>query len=584
MEIRRLFSSPVFADKEQTRQAWVLHFTLWSLLLVIDSQFFVIYFILPQYWPRWLASLLAINFTLPLLLQLNRRGRTRLASVLLLLTLWMMATGMALTAGGIHAPAVLAYVVDVLIAGLLFGEKGGVIMGVISCLTGLGFVLLETTGHLPASRVTPTAMSLWWSLTLYLELVVIFQFLANRSIKAGLKEAQQELHGRRQAEMALSESEQRYREVFETTSDLITLTDVTVDGQFLLNHCNPACEKVFGIPAAEVAGKPYAELLPPEQAKQIIARLQLCVTERSPISHENSFHFRGQNFYFYSTLIPVKDAAGRISRIVGVAHNITERKQAETALRQSRDELETRVVERTAELQRVNKELEAFSFSVSHDLRRPLRTVVGFTDLLMSTHASDLPGEAKEFLAAIKDGAMQMNQLIEDLLRLSRIDRQTLAPRTVDLAALARNTIEELRTEQQGRQMDIRVADLPDCKGDPALLRQVFINLLSNAMKFTGERPVALIEVGFKMEGGKTIYFVRDNGAGFDMRFADKLFGVFQRLHSSEKFAGTGVGLSIVQRIIRRHSGTIWAESAVDQGATFYFTLPGAEQKPQQAG
>ncbi len=214
MRIRRLFSSPVFADEEQTRRAWVLHFTLWSILLVIDSQFYVAFFIMPQHWARWLASLLTINFMLPPLLLLNRRGHTRLAGILLVVTLWVQATVSALTAGGIQAPAILAFVVDVLIAGLLFGEIGGVIMGIISCLTGLGFVLLETTGHLPANRVTPTAMSLWVNLTLFLEFIVIFQFLANHSIKAGLKQAMQELHRRRQTEIALSESERRYREVY----------------------------------------------------------------------------------------------------------------------------------------------------------------------------------------------------------------------------------------------------------------------------------------------------------------------------------------------------------------------------------
>ncbi len=336
--------------------------------------------------------------------------------------------------------------------------------------------------------------------------------------------------------------------------------------------------------SADIAGKPYSEFFAPEQVQRITANLERCVGQKSPISYERSFYFRGQGlFHFYTTLIPIKNAEGRICRIVRVSHNITERKQAEMALRQSRDELEVRVQERTAELQRVNKELESFSFSVSHDLRRPLRTMAGFADLLTSAHAGDLSGEAQELLAGIKESALRMNQLIDDLLNLSQIDRQPLVPRSVNLTALARKTIEDLWAEQQNREMDIRVADLPECMGDPALLQQVFVNLLSNAMKFTGNRPVALIEAGFKTEGTKTIYYVRDNGVGFDMRYAGNLFGVFQRMHSSEKFAGTGVGLSIVQRIIHRHGGKIWAESAVDQGATFYFTLPGPGQKPPQA-
>jgi light-regulated signal transduction histidine kinase (bacteriophytochrome) len=232
------------------------------------------------------------------------------------------------------------------------------------------------------------------------------------------------------------------------------------------------------------------------------------------------------------------------------------------------------VRERTAELRQVNQELEAFSYSVSHDLRRPLRAVTGFTDILMSSHAGDLSQDARKLLTMTRDSALQMGQMVEALLSLSRIERQPLAPRPVNLTALVRQTLTELQAEQPDRNMEIRVADLPGCMGDPALLRQVLVNLLSNAMKYTRNRPVQVIEIGFKTEDGETVYYVRDNGAGFDMRYADKLFGVFQRLHSAEEFSGTGVGLSIVRRIIHRHGGRIWAEAAVDKGATFYFTLP----------
>lgn len=578
MKVRHLFNSPVLSDDESTRLARVLHFILWSFLIVADTQFIIYFLVLPQNWPRWLAIILTFNLTLPPLLLLNHRGQTRQAGILLMFVLWLLATVAAWTGGGIHAMAVLFYLVNVVVAGLLFGGTGGIIAAIVFGLTALAFELLETKGLVPASRVNHTVLSIWISVVLGLEFIAIFQFLANRSISTALKQA-------RRTKTALDEAEERYREVFETTSNSIFLLDVTPDGRFPCYRFNPACEKVVGLTTAEALGRTPEEYFPPDLARTVTDNYRRCVALGAPIDYEETITpIRGTAGVFHTTLIPLKNAAGRIYRIVGVAHDITERKQAETALRRSRDELETRVKERTAELQKVNQELEAFSYSVSHDLRRPLRAVTGFAELLMADHASELSEDGRQLLTTIKNGAAQMNQLIEALLNLSRIDRQPLVPRPVNLTALVRQTVAELQPECTGRDMHIRVADLPECQGDPALLRQVFENLLSNAIKYTRTRPVAEIEIGFKAADGQgmTTYFVRDNGVGFDMRHADKLFGVFQRLHRAEEFPGTGVGLSIVRRIIHRHGGKIWAEAAVDQGATFYFTLPPAVASAQR--
>jgi light-regulated signal transduction histidine kinase (bacteriophytochrome) len=221
-----------------------------------------------------------------------------------------------------------------------------------------------------------------------------------------------------------------------------------------------------------------------------------------------------------------------------------------------------------------NRELESFSYSVSHDLRAPLRAVNGFSKILISDFLAHLPVEAQMLLNRVTQAGERMEQLITDLLEFSRLGRQPLAKRPVDMTRLVQATVEELRRAQPERQVELRLSHLPDSVGDPSLLKQVIVNLLSNAFKFTRRQATGIIEVGARQEQGENVYFVRDNGAGFDMKYADRLFNVFQRLHREDEFEGTGVGLSIVQRIVQRHGGRIWVDAAVDQGATFHFTLP----------
>jgi PAS domain S-box-containing protein len=251
-----------------------------------------------------------------------------------------------------------------------------------------------------------------------------------------------------------------------------------------------------------------------------------------------------------------------------------ERRAAEDRSHKLNLELEQRVLERTAELQASNKELEAFSYSVSHDLRSPLRTVDGFSQALLEDFGPALPEDGQRFVRTIREAAQRMGALIDDLLAFSRLGRQSLSTRAaVDMDRLVRDALEDLSPDRQGREVEIRVSPLPPGSGDTAMLKQVWVNLLSNAIKYTRKREAAAIEVGAESGSGETVYFVRDNGTGFDMRYAEKLFGVFQRLHRAEDFEGTGVGLAIVQRIVHRHGGRVWAESAPDQGATFHFTL-----------
>jgi hypothetical protein len=243
-------------------------------------------------------------------------------------------------------------------------------------------------------------------------------------------------------------------------------------------------------------------------------------------------------------------------------------------LRMENTALEQRVRERTAELLAANNDLEAFSFSVSHDLRGPLRAINGFSQMLTDDYSAQMPADAQRLLTMVTDSARRMDRLLEDLLRFFRLGRQPLSRQSVNISALVHEVLVELHKVQADRHVKVRVLDLPDAIGDPALLKQVFVNLLSNAFKFTGKKERPEVEVGCRRQEDEHVYFVKDNGAGFDPQDAERLFGVFQRLHSDEEFEGTGVGLSLVQRIIKRHGGRIWAESEVGKSATFYFTLP----------
>jgi signal transduction histidine kinase len=242
-------------------------------------------------------------------------------------------------------------------------------------------------------------------------------------------------------------------------------------------------------------------------------------------------------------------------------------------LRLENAELARRISERSSELEAANKELEAFSYSISHDLRNPLNVVIGYSQLITECYAAKMDKKAREMLHQICETASRMEQLIADLLRLSSLGRQALSMGCVQTHGLVREVLDELAINATERQIHIQVGDLPDCFGDVSLLRQVFVNLLSNALKFTRHKKEATVEVGYSQQDGESAYFIRDNGAGFDPKQAGRLFGAFERLHCADDFEGTGVGLSIVKRIVSRHGGRIWAESAVGQGATFYFTL-----------
>jgi PAS domain S-box-containing protein len=389
--------------------------------------------------------------------------------------------------------------------------------------------------------------------------------------------AQDELRATQdRAAMERERSEMKFRELVETAPDAI----VIAGGLGRIVIANAQAEQMFGYTREELLGRPV-EMLLPERVRD------------AHVHHRAAYHSAprtrpmgagldllgrrkdGSEIPVEISLSPLQTDGGLL--VTSVIRDVTDRKRAEEEIKRLNQDLERRVVERTADLEAANKELEAFAYSVSHDLRAPLRAMDGFSRMLVEKHAPQLSDEARRYLGVVRKSSQEMGQLIEDLLTFSRLSRQAVERRTVSLSRLAREAFEDLQAECEGRRVELVVGDLPECKADPRLLKHVFMNLLSNALKFTRGREAARIEVGCHLEGGEHACFVRDNGVGFDMRYVDKLFGVFQRLHRIEDYEGTGVGLAIVQRIVHRHGGRVWAEGKLDQGATVYFTLGGGD-------
>ena len=339
---------------------------------------------------------------------------------------------------------------------------------------------------------------------------------------------------------------------------------------------SPELERIFGLHPGEFRGteQAFLDLVHADDREPVRQAIARAIETRSDCEVEFRFSARpGAPGWMLARGRVYSDASGKPIRLAGVGIDITEQKQAQQEIVRLNTDLERRVRERTAQLEAINKELEAFCYSVSHDLRAPLRSIRGFSEVLLERYAAKLDAKGQEFLRRACQSSLHMDKLIEDLLKLSRVTRADLQRQPVNLSALAESIAAELQKAGAERRAEFVIAPNLEAHGDERLLRVVLDNLLRNAWKFTGKQPKPRIEFGLADEPSPA-FFVRDNGAGFDVGYANRLFGVFQRLHSASEFPGTGVGLATVQRIINRHGGKVWATGAVHQGATFYFTLP----------
>lgn len=367
----------------------------------------------------------------------------------------------------------------------------------------------------------------------------------------------------------LEESREQYRRIVETAQEGIWTMDTTNNITFV----NAKMCELLGYTPEEMIGKSLFTFVDAESQSAAMTHRE---KYRQGIKHQYEFKFRrkeGSDLYALISAAPLLDDSGEYVGVLDMIADITARRQAEEEILKLNAELEQRVIERTAQLSAVNRELEAFSYSVSHDLRAPLRTLDGFSLALLEDYADRLDDEGQNYLKRIRTGSQRMSEIIEALLNLARISRAELQMKQVNLSEIVRSIETEMIEQHSMRQVEFIVQDGLEVRGDEKMLRVALTNLLNNAWKFTRKQDHPRIEFGLTQHDGKPAYFVRDNGVGFDMVHADKLFGAFQRLHHLTEFEGTGVGLATVARIIHLHGGDIWAHSTLNAGAAFYFTL-----------
>jgi PAS domain S-box-containing protein len=388
-------------------------------------------------------------------------------------------------------------------------------------------------------------------------------------LRSSNEKLKSEITERLRAEEALRESEEQLRLITDALPVLISY----VDSEQCYRFNNRAYEQWFGYSRKEITGQHLRKVLG-ESAYQTIEGYVKAALSGQEVTYESIVPYKdGGTRYINGNCLPHFGEQGEVKGYIALISDISSRKRAESEIHQLNTQLEQRVMERTAQLTAANEELETFSYSVSHDLRAPLRSIDGFSQALLEGYNDKLDERGQNYLQRVLAATQRMGQLIDDLLNLSKVTRSQMRCEPVALSALAQLIATELLNTQPQRQVEFVIAPELVANGDTRLLRIVLENLLGNAWKFTGKKNRARIEFGLTEHEDTVAYFVRDDGSGFDMTYVDKLFGAFQRLHAMTEFEGTGIGLATVQRIIHRHGGRVWAEGAIEQGATFYFTL-----------
>ncbi|CAG1013411.1 two-component system, OmpR family, sensor histidine kinase VicK [Anaerolineales bacterium] len=575
----QLLKPPKFVDEDKTRTAEVLHVILLTLFVVLV----VLAFFTDH--PVTVFVTLGMSLSFLGLWVIMRHGFVYLASWCLMV---FMVTGITLIVyfnGSIRVPAASGFVACIVVAGMTLGNRATI--GSTIAISGILLVLYlaEDAGKLPPVYYQSTGFLQWATYVGIMCITAVLLMLARNGILSALALARRneaalaelnddlraEIAERQYMEHALRESEGRYRTLVATSPDGIWQTDV--HGNII--YVSPQMLSLFRLKSPEeMLGTNIIDWVASEDRQHALENVRNVMRGAPSIYNKYDFLLKdGVCFAGEVSSAAWQDADGRLNGMISVVRDVTERVRAEEALREYRERLEDLVEERTSQLTAINQELESFSYSVAHDLRTPLRAIDGFSRILLEDHAVQLNAKMHSHLDQIIRGSERMGKLIEALLGLSRLTRSEVTYEKIDLSAMAAAIVEELRQREPQRNVETVIADGLIVNADRHLMYAVLDNLLGNAWKFTAKSPHPRIEVG-RQDDDKAAYFIRDNGAGFNMEYAGKLFGPFQRLHTEKEFPGTGIGLATVKRIIHRHGGEVWATGEINKGAAFYFTLP----------
>ena len=558
--LTRLFAPPRFADAEETARARMVYWMAGTIALATTVSQLVLLALDPGDYRRFLLIAVVVWVICLGDLVLVQRGRIGAAGWFQTLAVWAAMTLSAWTSGGVGAQSITAQLVVVALGGMLVGWRGGLGFAGLALGTITGLALAEAAGVLPAPTVLQTTASRAVVVGTYVVVLAVVQLLVMRNLQGARDRALRELEERRAAE-TFSDT------LIDTAPAIFFVVDA--DGRRL--RWNRRFEELVGLDASGFAELGPLETVVEEDRPFVAGQLAEALETGSS---EMVARLRSPGGPRDVLLTGRRLEVEGVPAVAGFGLDITDLRRAEAEVRALNDDLEGRVAERTEQLEEALRALESFSYSVSHDLRTPLRGINGYATILEEDYAQVLDDEGRRQLTRIRDNTRRMAQLIDDLLAFSRLGRQQIVREVVDMGALATAVFAEVVPAERSGDAELEIGVLPEAWGDPAMLLQVWVNLLDNAVKFSAPDGRLTVEVGARDAGGQSVYWVRDRGVGFDARYGEKVFSVFERLHG-DKYEGTGIGLAICRQIVEAHGGRVWAESTPGAGATFFFSLPG---------